>query len=587
MRKAISRVAVIVIAVVIIVIVVGAAVALASFKSTTNSSTTNGPKFGGTLTIDTTTEKGAPGDPANVQEGGSVALVQTEVYEGLTAMSFNGVPVPDLATNWTVVSPTDYIFSLRQGVKFQDGTPFNASAVIFSFQRILNNTASPRYGQASIIANMTALSNYKVEFKLHHPSSDFLESLAVGEGIVSPSAVLKDGSAFGSQFAVGTGPYDFVSWTENQKIVLQANPNYWGPKPYIQTIIQNIVPDATTRALQLQTGQAQLVDLTPQEAQRLTNSTGLKVLTGAPNEFITISIDVDPKYTIAPLLNPLVRQAINYAINRSAIVDDVELGYAVPGIGPIPPSVQSFYNTSLRLYPANGNITEAKHLLAEAGYPNGFSVTILTGPFTQDYAQVTQVVASDLQAAGISATINSESFTTEAGTLLAGNGTWSLAFHDWGGIGLPDAYGMMGEFYSQDQIGPFLWNLQHIRDSNLTNMLNELGNATSTPQAVTLSNEIQTRILQQGYGAILYYPDVLQGVSSSVQNYTIHPNPWYGYVIFDPVIGAGVWLSTATGTAGLSWIVETSLIASTLSMSLVLATIPISSTTVRKSPIAF
>jgi ABC-type transport system substrate-binding protein len=577
-RRALSRsVLIVVVIVVIILIGVGAYVAVSTSSSSTTSLTSSStstlsssassssssqsastsssqsstsPTSNGTLVIDVSTDKGAPGDPMTVQFGPDTGTVQTEVYEGLVAQAFNGSIVPDLAVNWTVNSPTDYLFNLRQGVLFQDNTQFNASAVVFSFDRILNNTASVRYGSISDIANITATSNYQVEIKLHNASSDFLDNLALGVGIVSPTAVAKDGSQFGSQYAVGTGPYNFVQWVQNDHITLQANPLYWGPKPTIQTIRINIVPDPTVRALQLQNGQAQLVELNAQEAQSLSSQKGIQVLVGKPNEFITVSIDIDPNYTITPLLNPLVRQAINYAINRSAIVQYIELGYAQPAVGPIPPAVQDAWNPNLQIYPFNGNITMAKQLLTEAGYPNGFSVSILTGSFTTDYLQVTEAVAADLQQAGINATINSQSFSTAAGLLLDGNGTWSLGFHDWGGTGTLSANGIMGEFYNQNDIGYFQWNLQHIRDSNLTAMLNQLSQANES-QIMPLSNAIQTRILQQAYGAILYYPDVLEGATSNVMNYNIHPNPFYGYVIYDPILGANVQL-TNQGSSSVS-----------------------------------
>jgi len=478
-----------------------------------------------------------------VQEGPITGTVQQEVYEGLTAIDFKGNVVPDLALKWTKVSSTDYIFDLRQGVRFQDGTQFNASAVVFSYERILKNNASVRFGQVSDIQSVTAIGNYQIEFKLKAPSSDFLESLAIGEGIVSPIAVSRYGSQYGSQYAVGTGPYAFKEWVQNDHVTLVANPNYWGPKPYIQEIIIKVVPDASVRALQLQSGQVQIAELSAQEAQRLSSAQGVGVLQGAANEFITISFDVDPQYTVGPLLNPLVRQAIDYAINRTAIVQFVTLGYAVAGIGPVPPAIQCCWNPGLSIYPANGDPAKAKQLLAQAGYSKGFSVKILTAPFTPNHLQVTQAVASDLQKVGINATIDQESFATAAGFLLSGNGTWSLSFHDWGGIGIPSPYGFMGEFYNQKNIGYFQWNLQHIRDPALTSLLNQLKVADEPAQIKSLSDQIQSMILNQGYGAILYYPNILQGVVPAVNGYNIHPNPWYGYVIFNPVIGAGVWLN--------------------------------------------
>ena len=203
-RSALSRTVLIVIVVVVIILIaVGAYVAVSGTSSSTTSVTSASssssstsssqssststsqssssssqssvsPTTNGTLVIDVSTDKGAPGDPMTVQFGPDTGTVQTEVYEGLVAQAFNGSIVPDLAVNWTQNSPTDYIFNLRQGVVFQDDTPFNASAVVFSFHRILNNTASVRYGDISDIATITATSNSQVEIKLKNATPIFL-----------------------------------------------------------------------------------------------------------------------------------------------------------------------------------------------------------------------------------------------------------------------------------------------------------------------------------------------------------------------------------------------------------------------------
>ena len=519
-----------------------------SSSSSSSASSSGGPQTGGTLTFDVSVDKGPPADPMTAQLGGITGTVMNEVYEGLTAITPNGNLVPDLAVNWTQKSSTDFVFGLRQGVLFQDGTQFNASSVVFTFNRFLDNPTTVRHGEVADIANVTMLGPYQVEFKLHNASSDFLTELGTAEGIVSPTAVAKYGSQFGSQAGVGTGPYSFVQWVQNDHVTLQANPNYWGPKPYIQTIIIKVVPDASVRALQLQSGQAQIVELSPQEAQRLSNQSSVNIVIGPPREFITISMNLNKNYTISPLLNPLVRQAINYAINRSAIVQYVMLGYAKPGIGPIPPAIVNAFNTSLQVYPFDGNATKAKQLLAQAGYPNGFSASILTGAFTPDFLPVTEAVAANLQAVGINATVDQQSFNNAATQLLSGNQSWSLSFHDWGGVGVPTANGLVGQFYNPADIGYFNWNLQHINDSVLAGDINQLAAATPS-QVPALSSQIQARILSQAYGAILYYPDVLAGTTLNVKNFGIAANPWFGYTLFNPVIGSGVWLSSTTSSS--------------------------------------
>ena len=473
--------------------------------------------------------------------GGPITgTTQNEVYEGLIAENYQGQIVPDLALNWTAKSSTDYVFNLRHGVEFQDGTPFNASAVVFNFNRFLN-TSSPRYAVVSTIASVTASSNYQVEIKLKQPTSDFFDRLTQYTGMASPTAVKKYGSQFGSVYAVGTGPYSFVAWVQNDHITLKANPNYWGPKASILTIVEKVVPDPTVRLLQLTSGQTQIIELDPQGAQQLASKSGYRVLTGLPNRAVMLSFNLGSNTSCPAVLNPLVRQAINYAINRTALVKFLELGYAQPGIGAIPPAYTNAYDTSVQAYPFNGDVAKAKSLLTQAGYPNGLKVVIETAPFTSDYVQVTEAVGEQLKAAGINATINQVSFSTIAGDLLKKNANYCIGYQDWGGAPAT-ATGDLVPRYT----GGNFWDIPHINDSTLNGMLSQLSNADAS-QIRTLSSQIQSYILQKAYDAVLFYPDVIHGVSNLVSNYKVHPSFWWGVMIFDPVIGANV---TLAGTGG-------------------------------------
>ena len=537
-RRGLSRGA-LALAVVVLVVVAGGAVYYAF-----TSAAPSGPV--GTITIDFSQDKGAPGDPATMVGGGPITgTAQNEVYEGLIAENYQGGIVPDLAVSWTQKSSTDYVFDLRQGVKFQDGTPFNASAVVFNFNRFLN-TSSPRYAVVSTIGNVTAVSNYQVEIKLKQPTSDFFDRLTQYTGIASPTAVKKYGSQFGSVYAVGTGPYSFVDWVQNDHITLKANPNYWGPAPAIQTIVEKVVPDPTVRSLQLTAGQAQIIELAPQEAKQLSTQQGFKVMTGLPNRAVMLSFNLNAATTGCPaILNPLVRQAINYAINRTALVKFLELGYAQPAIGTIPPAYTSAWDTSVQVYPFNGDVTKAKQLLTQAGLPQGLKVTIETAPFTSDYVQVTEAVAQQLQSAGINATIKQVDFTTIAHDLLDPKADFCIGYQDWGGAPAT-ATGALVPRYT----GGNFWDIPHVNDSTLNGMLATLSTADAS-QTRTLASRVQSYILQNAYDAVLFYPDVIHGVSNSVQNYKVHPSFWWGVMIFDPVIGADVRVAgTAASTVG-------------------------------------
>ncbi len=306
--------------------------------------------------------------------------ILVNIYDGLVTYAPDSLEIrPDLATDWNVSKDgTTYTFTLRKGVKFQDGTPLTAQAVKYNFDRMLvkgapgSNTgpfplADQFYGA---VKKVIAVDKHTVRFELSHPYAPFLSNLAYPTGlIVSPAAVKKYGKKFGHH-PVGTGPFAFKSWTPNQSVVLTANQDYWGGAPKTKTAVFRPLPEASGRIAALKSGDADLIVEVPADnLAQLRSDSALKVQTVAGPHLWFLILNTKQ----GPFKNKLVRQAANYAINKKAIVKNILAGTAAVATGPIAPAFGAAHDDSIQGYPYN--LAKAKSLMKKAGLSNGADVT--------------------------------------------------------------------------------------------------------------------------------------------------------------------------------------------------------------------
>jgi len=339
-----------------------------------------------------------------------------KIYEGLVTQDKNMNIMPVLATSWKQVNSTTWDFNLRQGVKFQDGTPFNAQAVIATFQRIEDpKTASPRASLFKMIKSMKAINDYKVEFVTKYPFAPMLANLShYSAGIISPAAIQKYGNNLG-QHPVGTGPFSFQSWTPGSAITLVRNDSYWGPKPTLQKVVFQVVPEDATRLAMLQTNQVQLDDtVSPDDLSQLKNSTSVNLVEtpGLGNDYLGFNLK------IKPYDNVKVRQAIAMALDKSSIVQGVWNGVGSVANGPMGPMVFG-YDANLPSYAYDLN--KAKQLMAQAGFANGFNTTLWTNndPSREKLAEVIQ---SQLKGIGVNIQIKTMDWAAYLAATGQGNG---------------------------------------------------------------------------------------------------------------------------------------------------------------------
>ncbi len=318
---------------------------------------------------------------------------------------------PDLATEWTQSKDgLTWIFKLRKGVKFHDGTPFNAEAVKYNFDRCLGPEKGLKCSlHTPIIQSVEVVGEYTVKFHLKVPFAFFLNNLAhSASGIVSPAAHKRWGKDL-TLHPTGTGPFKFVEWVRGDRVVLERNDDYYEGKPRLEKIIVRTVREDSARVLGLEAGDYDLiVRVPPEEVQRLMQEGKVRIYAEQSNRAIRVAFNVSKK----PLDDVRVRQALNYAVDKESIVKNIYQGLAAV----IPTVVGPLNNgyAPVKGYPYDP--AKAKKLLADAGYPNGFKTTLMTpkGRWLKDH-ELAQAVQQQLQAVGVQAGME----TFEWGAYLA------------------------------------------------------------------------------------------------------------------------------------------------------------------------
>ena len=338
-------------------------------------------------------------DPPNQTDNPSEMVIRT-IYDGLVDFGPNMEIVPRVAKSWDISKDgLTYTFHLRKGVKFHDGTPLNAEAVVFSVSRNLDPDHRTRRTKLYLpfIESIKAADEYTVVMKLKNPFGAILAHFAHAAGsIVSPAAVKKYGDKLAVN-PVGCGPYKFKEWVPGDRIVLVANKDYWGPKPKLEKVVFKPVPEAGSRVVMLETGEADLVYPVPIiEVDRLNASKVAKVESSPTARAMYAGMNIYKK----PFNDVRVRQAINYAINKKSIVKNILKGMASPSKSMMGSLVWGYTPSGYYDYDPK----KAKKLLAEAGYPNGFEISFWTpeGRYPMD-AQISEAVVGMLNKVGIKA----------------------------------------------------------------------------------------------------------------------------------------------------------------------------------------
>ncbi len=306
---------------------------------------------------------------------------------------------PALAEKWEVENPTTWVFHLRQNARWHDGSPFTSADVVHSINRIKNDRDSKQKQNVAPVADVQAVDDYTVKIITKEPTASLLSYFADLLIITSKAQYDQYGpDGINNVAPVGTGPYVFKELVPNQRMVVAKNTNWWGgPVDGPDEVVYRIMREQEVRVTALLNGEIQIAQfIPPHMIDRVNSSPNAKIVSTDSVELMFLGMQPKAK----PFDNKLVRQAVAYAIDRDAIIQGILQGQARRLDGPVGPGTYA-YNPELQpKYTYNPE--KAKQLLAQAGYPNGVDVELVTpvGRYTQD-KQVAEAMTSMLTAAGI------------------------------------------------------------------------------------------------------------------------------------------------------------------------------------------
>ena len=401
-----------------------------STNTSTNTSSSQ-PQVGGELKIATVAEPTSL-DPILAFDSDSYR-VNSQIFETLVTLNAGTTSdvVAGLAKSW---APSDggktWTFTLGSGVTFQDGTTFNAQAVKYNFDRWQNlptalqgraeayGTVFGGFGRSSIVTSVDAPDSTTVKISLSaaRPSLPIQLTLPVFS-IASPTALQRYDanstsgslSTFANEHPVGTGPFELSAWNHGKNVILKRNPTYWGDKPYLATVVMTPIADSTARLNAVEAGDVNGADqISPRDIDSVKADNSLQV----ENRASCNSGYVAFKSTQAPFDNPLVREAVSYAINKEAIIKRF-YGSTGTAAALLMPSTIPYFDASLKV--RDYSPSKAKELLAQAGQQHPtvdfWYPTDMTRPWLPNSQGIYQAIASDLEAVGFKITPKSATWT--------------------------------------------------------------------------------------------------------------------------------------------------------------------------------
>ncbi|MDR7419745.1 MAG: ABC transporter substrate-binding protein [Armatimonadota bacterium] len=392
------------------------------------------PRRGGIL------RAGLDADPPNMDPHQSIAAVDRQVfqnrYDKLVDVNQNLEIVPMLATSWTISNNgRTYTFRLRPNVVFHDGTPFNAEAVRYNFERMLDRSfASPRRSEILLVEKVTVVDPQTVQIDLEKPFSPFLSVLSDRAGMmVSPTAARRLGRDFARE-PVGTGPYRFVEKRPQERIVLERFDRHWDRSAgYVDRILYRPFADEQSRLANLLAGELDIINIPPAtEVPNLKKDARVKMLEREGLGWQGVWLMVNG----TPFNNRALRQALNASIDRRTLARVVFGEVVTPANGPFPPGLLGHDSGPNNRIPER-NLDLARAKLREGGQPNGFSFTLKIVPGRQEQ-QVGQIIQSMAGEVGIRVNLEIVEFGTMLSQISPPNHRFEAARLGWSGRPDPD-----------------------------------------------------------------------------------------------------------------------------------------------------
>jgi peptide/nickel transport system substrate-binding protein len=444
------------------------------------------------------------------------------IYDSLVWVDDYGRIVPALAESWVISDDgLEYIFNLRQDVYFHNGEPFNADAVVYSWDYYQSPDLlwNERWRLAD---NVEKVGEFIIKITTDEPETLLLRTIGNNWSIVPPLYHKEVGKIEFGNNPVGTGPFEFVEWIQGERIVLKANPNYWKVGyPRLETVIFRTIPHSSGRVAAISTGEVDIaVLLSAVEAKSLRGVPGVNVISYPMSRVYYIAFNNVTSGVGEPTEDPLVRQAMNYAVDVDSIIDTLFEGQAKPSTGFVATGEMGYGVVE----PFGYDPDKALDLLAEAGYPNGFELDFAcpAGAYV-NFEEVCEAIKAHLADVGIQTNLE----------IMESSHYWELEADK----GLPPLFGdswseTIGEAYNR-MAGTLLgWDVPYSswEDPTIKDYLQRISSTVDFNERLALYEELQVYMVEDPPFIYLYEPFAFEATRDHVRDY--RPRPWLQYYLF-------------------------------------------------------
>lgn len=436
------------------------------------------------------------------------ARIKALVFETLVNVTADNEVVPGLAESWEFIDDTTIHFTIREGVTFHNGEALTMDDILYSFQRGENAPQTSITMDPIDVANCKAVDDRTFEMKLKYPYGAILLNLTdTCCDIVDKSYIEEVGDDEFALKPVGTGPYIFTNWVSGDRAELTRYDGYWGEKPAIKDITFRVVTEAAQRAIELETGGVDVaLDILPADISRIEENPDLTLERG-PNYSVTyMAMNMNKE----PFNIKEVRQAITLALDLPSIVDAVYEGTGAVGQGPLTASVYAFNDA---IEPAQQDVERAKQLLAEAGYPDGFSTAILTSDHQQrvDFSEIAQ---NQLAAIGIECQVDIMEWGAYLDAVFAGEHEMTVLGYSYG---LDPGTGLYSLFHS-DSFGPD-GNIAWYQNDEVDRLLTEAQTEMDEQTRIQMFKDVQTIVTDEAPWVFIWQGENINGTAANLRGW--------------------------------------------------------------------
>ena len=481
-----------------------------TFGATVSSLAAEKPARGGTI-IGVTVLEPKSLDPLFGDGGNLDHYVWRQIYESLLSISGSGEVGPQLATSWNFTGDKKSIdFTLRRGVKFHDGTPFNAEAAAVTFKRALSKDLNaPRSSDLSAVASVEVRAPYELRINLKSPSSAALPAIAFAGLIASPNAIKKHGQDYGRNPS-GTGPFKFVSWQSGSRIVLEKNPDYWRngvdgkSLPYLDGAIIRFIKKTAVKVIEVKSGNVHVIDtIGARDLKTVSGDSNLRLVRAGNGRHVMFAFNVSKP----PFSDIRLRKAVLFGLDRQTMMKVITLGR-----GQVTPTLipnnNWVHDASIEKY--SHDPVRAKELLAEAGHMNGLDARLDIIKREPD-STVAQLMQSQLKAAGINLSIKTVDRQSMQASLRAKNHMFGIGRFTVPGIDPAQTFGrIFGRKARIQRTG--------VSDTKLFDMIDNAAQQTDQSARKGLYRKIQAYLVDNALYGFLFFMESTQVERVAVKN---------------------------------------------------------------------